>query len=531
MTYLPDFSRVFSSSVCRPPRSACAIAIAAAAALSACGGGDYEASAADVKANDIASSASGAGLSEASQKSLQLVQSNSLGTKQGSAPVGTSPSARLAAVQGLNPGIRPLAMQSIRPVAVPGTASPNSTQAAVPGTAGPNSAPAAGQNTPPNAKPAEGQSACDTASGTVLEVGPGKRYAKPSAAAVAARAGDVIKIQAGQYRGDVAYWGANNLTICGVGGRARLYADGKSSGGKAIWVTAGSNITIDSIEFHDTVVPDKNGAGIRMEHKTGDLRVVNSGFFNNQNGILTTGGPVTLTIERSEFSNNSNNRTDGQTHNIYAGAIDKLTVSASYFHEARYGSNLKSRAKVSIVENSYLMDGANGPSSYLTDFSNGGKVVLRGNMLHQGPKAPNGVLIQFGAEGKRWTDNSLEMVNNTVVTTRSNSTFLRVMPWAQSVKLSANIFASNAAKDTLISGSEFPLKSIVQQSNVVMRADAIPGALNLTAPNFWPNAQSLPLTALQALPDRSYTHDAPALYTLRAIASKSPRAGALQSAP
>ncbi len=268
-----------------------------------------------------------------------------------------------------------------------------------------------------------------------------------------------------------------------------------------------------------------------MEHKTGDLRVINSGFFNNQNGILTTGGPVTLTIERSEFADNSNNRTDGQTHNIYAGAIDKLTVSASYFHGARYGSNLKSRAKVSIVENSYLMDGANGPSSYLTDFSNGGKVVLRGNMLHQGPKAPNGVVIQFGAEGKRWTDNSLEMVNNTVVTTRPNSTFLRVMPWAQSVKLSANIFASNAAKDTLISGSEFPLKSIVQQSNVVMRSDAIPGALNLTTPNFWPNAQSLPLTALQALPDRSYTHDAPALYTLRAISTKSPRAGALQSAP
>ena len=46
-------------------------------------------------------------------------------------------------------------------------------------------------------------------------------------------------------------------------------------------------ITIDSVEFHNAVVPDRHGAGIRMEHKSGNLRIVNSGFINNQNGILT----------------------------------------------------------------------------------------------------------------------------------------------------------------------------------------------------------------------------------------------------
>lgn len=375
--------------------------------------------------------------------------------------------------------------------------------------------------------------ACDKATGPVREVGPGKQYARPSAAAAIARSGDVIKIQAGDYRGDVATWYASNLTICGVGGRARLYADGKSAGGKAIWVVAGSDITIDSVEFRNTVVPDRNGAGIRMEHKSGDLRIVNSGFFDNQNGILTTSAPVTLTIERSEFARNSNGGTDGQTHNLYVGAIDKLTVSSSYFHEARYGSNLKSRAKVNVVENSYLMDGANGPGSYLADFSNGGKVVMRGNMFHKGPKAPNRVAIQYGAEGKRWTDNTLEMTHNTVVMTRPSSTFLRVQPWAQSVKLTANILASSAASDALISGTEFPLIDIVQKSNVVMRADAIPGALNITTPNFWPGAQALAMTALQTRPDRTYTQDAPRPYTLRAISAQqqSARAGALQLAP
>lgn len=460
-------SRSFLSPIRQHPRNAIALAVVAAA-LSACGGGDSEAAADDQSINVSAT------------PELATQKSNST--------------------------------------------TPNNTNRLSPNTT-PNT------NTNTNTSVLPGQTACDIATGPVLQVGPGKPYAKPSAAAAAARPGDVIKIQAGAYRGDVATWRANNLTICGVGGRAKLYADGKSAGGKAIWVVAGSNITIDSMEFHNTVVPDRNGAGIRMEHKSGDLRIVNSGFFNNQNGILTTSSPVTLTIERSEFARNSNGGTDGQTHNLYVGAIDKLSVSASYFHEARYGSNLKSRAKVSVVENSYLMDGASGPSSYLADFSNGGKVVLRGNMFHKGPLAPNRVAIQYGAEGRRWSDNTLEMTNNTVVMTRPNSTFLRVQPWAQSVRLSANIFASTAAKDALISGSEFPMTDIVQQSNVVMRADAFPGALNLASPNFWPNAQGASMTPLLASLDRTYIFDAPVPYTLRSVTGKSPRAGALQSAP
>ena len=383
-----------------------------------------------------------------------------------------------------------------------------------------------------NAARATGRTACDSASGTVREVGPGKTYAVPSAAAAIAKAGDVVRIAAGEYRGDVAFWSAPNLTICGVGGRARLYADGRSAGGKAIWVISGSDITIDSVEFHDTAVRDLNGAGIRMEHKSGNLRIVNSGFYDNQNGILTAGGPVTLTIEGSEFARNSNGRTDGQTHNLYVGDIEKLTVSNSYFHEARYGSNLKSRAKVSIVENSYLMDGASGPGSYLTDFSNGGKVVLRGNLFHKGPLAPNRVALQFGAEGKRWSENTLEMSHNTVVMTRANSIFLRVAPWAQSVNLTANVFASTDGGNALISNSEFPLASIKQRFNAVMPSSLIPGASSIAAPNFWPNAEGLRKTAILVRTDKAYTSDAPAPFVLRPLQPATPaRIGALQTAP
>ena len=374
------------------------------------------------------------------------------------------------------------------------------------------------------------KTACDSATGPVVEVGRGKKYATPSAAAAAARAGDVIRIAAGDYHADVATWRVGNLTICGTGGRARLFADGRSAGGKAIWVVSGPNITIDSVEFHQAAVPDKNGAGIRAEHQSGDLHIINSGFFDNENGILTANGPVTLTIERSEFARNNAANTTGQTHNIYVGAIDRVSASASTFHETRYGHNFKSRAKVSVLENNYLMDGAEGMSSYLADFPNGGQVSLRGNLFHKGPKAPNSVAIEYGAEGQRWDTNTLEMVHNTVVTTRPNTTFLRVMPWAQSVRLTANILAG-VGTHTLISGTEFALPRIVQQSNVVLPASPFAGASNIAAPNFWPDAAGLALTELPGVLDASYRSDTPVPYILRPLSSGARRAGALQLTP
>lgn len=374
------------------------------------------------------------------------------------------------------------------------------------------------------------KTACDSASGPVLEVGPGKKYATPSAAAAAARAGDVVRIAAGDYRADVATWTVDNLTICGTGGRARLFADGRNAGGKAIWVVSGADITIDSVEFHDATVPDENGAGIRAEHQSGDLHIINSGFYDNENGILTANYPVTLTIERSEFARSSVANTAGLTHNIYVGAINRVSVSGSYFHDASHGHNFKSRAKVSVLENNYLMDGTQGMSSYLADFPNGGQVSLRGNLLHKGPQAPNNVAIEYGVEGQRWDTNTLEMVHNTVVTTRPNTTFLRVMPWTQSVTLTANIFAG-VDTNVLISGTEFALQRIVQQSNVALPANHFPGASNIASPNFWPDAAGLTLTGLPAVLDANYRYDTPAPYILRPLSTGARRAGALQSAP
>jgi hypothetical protein len=358
----------------------------------------------------------------------------------------------------------------------------------------------------------------------VLLVGPGKTYAVPSAAAAAAANGDVIKISAGDYVGDVTTWYANNLTICGVGGRARLFANGRNAQGKGLWVIQGGNVTVDNIEFHDAKVPDQNGAGLRAEGV--NLTIKNSGFYDNENGIL--GGDVgTITVDHSEFARNGYG--DGYTHNIYIGPIDRLTVSSSYFHEAKIGHNLKSRAKQTTIENSYFMDGPNGTSSYLVDFPNGGVVYMRGNLFQKGPNADNSIAVAYGQEGLNKPVNTLEMIHNTVVMTRSGGTFITAPGGTQSVKLTANLFAGTGGPSFF--GGGFATGNIVQQGNVTSTASNVPGADNIASPNFWPNATLQAQTGLSNLPDPNYVNDAPRPYLMRSITSTGRKSGALQTAP
>jgi len=358
----------------------------------------------------------------------------------------------------------------------------------------------------------------------VLLVGPGKTYTVPSAASAVAQAGDVVKITAGDYRGDVTNWSANNLTICGIGGRARLFADGKSSGGKAIWVISGSNVTVDSLEFHDAKVPDQNGAGIRAEGLS--LTVRNSGFFDNEDGILG-GDDGTVTIDGSEFARNGYG--DGQSHNLYIGFATSLVVTRSSFHEARIGHNLKSRAKVTRIENSYFMDGPNGTSSYLSDFPSGGAVYLRGNVYQKGPNADNSIAIAFGAEGFHWSNNTLEMVHNTVVMTRSGGSFLSAPGSTQSLKLTANLFAGTGSPGLITGG--FASGNIVQANNFTSSASNIPGADSIASPSFWPNASLLAQIGLTGIPDTTYTQDTPRPFELRNIGGSTRVIGALQAKP
>jgi hypothetical protein len=257
-----------------------------------------------------------------------------------------------------------------------------------------------------------GLSLSTAAPGATRKVGKGKNYPTPCAAIQAAADGDTILIDAGNYPGDVCALGRSRLTLKSVGGRARIDAQGKISQGKAIWVIAGNDTTVEGIEFSGAAAEARNGAGIRLDGR--NLTVRDCYFHHNENGILTGNNGGRVLVEFSEFADNGAG--DGYSHNMYIGSIDSFTLRYSYSHRAVAGHLVKSRAAVNVVEYNRLTD-ETGTASYELDFPNGGLAYVVGNYLQQGANASNPNVLAYLMEGAnpRVTGRSLYVVNNTFV--------------------------------------------------------------------------------------------------------------------
>jgi hypothetical protein len=281
-----------------------------------------------------------------------------------------------------------------------------------------------------------------------LQVGPGRDYQKPSQAAAAARDGDVVEIASGVYSGDTATWRASNLVLRGIGGRAHLKADGHNAQGKAIWVIAGSNTTVENIEFSGARVPDRNGAGIRQEGA--GLVVRNCHFHDNEEGILTGANPASeILVESSEFAGNGFG--DGLSHNMYIGKVGKFTLRCCYTHNARVGHLVKSRAMENYILYNRITD-EGGTASYEVDLPNGGKTFLIGNMIEQGAKSENSTIVSYAEEGGSNPSQHLYVSHNTIVNDRGGGVFVRV---AGSAPATATLIVNNAfaGPGTLLSGA------------------------------------------------------------------------------
>ena len=263
------------------------------------------------------------------------------------------------------------------------------------------------------------------AEGKTLEVGAEKPYRVPSQAIAATGDGDTILIQAGVYRNDWAQVRADNLTIRGVGGEAVLSSYGMIPNRKAIWVVKGDNVRIENVEFRGARVRDRNGAGIRQEGRNLTLR--RCSFFNNQNGILGGSGDCVVDVQHCEFGHNSLVASPG-THNLYIGRCKQLIFKYNYSHHAKMCHLLKSRARENIIMYNRLSDEESGSSSYVMNLPNGGRALIVGNILHQGPRCQNRTVVAYGEEGVREDGNALWFINNTVINDceRGRPTFVSI---------------------------------------------------------------------------------------------------------
>lgn len=248
---------------------------------------------------------------------------------------------------------------------------------------------------------------------STLNVGTGQQYSTVAAAVNASQAGDTIAVSAGTYTNDFVQI-RHDLALQAVGGRVGMVATVAPSDGKAILTegAAGISVSISGFDFSGARVADGNGAGIRYEG--GRLTLDNTYFHDNENGLLAAsaaGGSIAIT--NSEFSHNGVG--DGRTHNIYVNDIASLTIDNSYFHDAVVGHEIKSRTQQTTITNSRIFDNQTGTASYSIDLPNGGRGVIRDNVIEQGPRSENPTVIAYGEEGGVYGGSSLQVIGNTIV--------------------------------------------------------------------------------------------------------------------
>ncbi|HEY8878441.1 MAG TPA: hypothetical protein VIN03_12810 [Roseateles sp.] len=274
--------------------------------------------------------------------------------------------------------------------------------------------------------------------GPVLRVGPGRAVRSLAAAARQARDGMLVEVDAGDYVADVATWPQQELTLRAVGGRVRLVAGGAHAQGKGLFVTTGRRQRIEGFDFIGAVVPDGNGAGVRLE--AGSLTLVDCGFRDNENGLLTA-NDESIELDIVDCDLGPIALREGRTHNLYVGAIARLSVTGSYFHHGQLGHLLKSRAALNHILYNRLTDEIGGRASYELEFPNGGVAVVMGNLIAQSSTTDNPHLVSFGVEGVTWQKQALYLVNNTLVDQLpSGGIWLRVTPRQAEVMLANNLF-------------------------------------------------------------------------------------------
>ncbi|MCO7223140.1 fibronectin type III domain-containing protein [Pleionea sp. CnH1-48] len=201
---------------------------------------------------------------------------------------------------------------------------------------------------------------------------------------------------------------ADNVTIDGANG----FLNGGHVEGKAALVIKGTNTRIEGIECANISVND-NGACIRFEGQ--GLTLNNVHFRDSEQGILTavdSGGLIL--IENSRFERLGLN---GLAHAIYVNAGELIVRGSHILSSKSEGHEIKSRAARTTIESSVVAS-LDGVDSRLLDISNGGVVVIRNNVLEQGPNSSNSQAIGIGLEGVTHTTNSILIDNNIIILER-----------------------------------------------------------------------------------------------------------------
>ena len=232
------------------------------------------------------------------------------------------------------------------------------------------------------------------------------------------RDGETVTLRAGVYR-SAAVLRAHGVTIKGEPG---AHIRDRGIEGKAALIIRGNDTTITGLECSHIQL-QSNGACIRQEGRNLTLR--NMFIHHTEMGILTGDNVGSVVIEDSRFEDSVGSRSF-LGHSIYIGATEELIVRRTQvLRSGGRGHGIKSRARNTLIEDSVVAS-LEATQSRLIDISEGGNIIVRRNLLQQGPNADNddliGIALERLPEGVR---HSTLIEKNTAVCDRSMCLLVR----------------------------------------------------------------------------------------------------------
>ena len=250
------------------------------------------------------------------------------------------------------------------------------------------------------------------------------KFKKIRRALARAKEGQTVRILPGVYN-EAGVVRKNGVTVLAYD----VHLFGKAANKKAAIIARGDDVVIEGLECSHIAVRDLNGACVRGAGRNLTLRQVY--FHDAQVGLLTGRAEGRILIEDSRFERLGDPGGPANPHAIYVGdtADEFILRKSRVVSSSGEGHEVKSRAARTVIVDSVIAS-LDGDDSRLIDVSNGGDVIIRGNVLEEGPNSVNSQMIGIGLELRRKNRRKHEInrsliENNLILVDRRGTSFLR----------------------------------------------------------------------------------------------------------
>lgn len=275
-------------------------------------------------------------------------------------------------------------------------------------------APAASEAVPASPSAAASAAVASPAEARIWLVGPAGAALSMEQALAQAADGDIIELMPGEYTSRLVIEN-RRLTIRGLRGAepATVKGDTRPMADKALWTVRGGRVLIEDLVFRGARGADGSGAGLRQEG--GELVLRRCRFFDNEHALVAANDEqATITVEAGVFGMAP--RVEGGLHHLVSiGRIGRFEVSGTRFQQGFEGHLLKTRARENHIAYNFIHDGLGGGASLELDIAGGGLATVIGNIIGQGSRTQNPVMLAYGSEGPIWPENRLLLAHNTFV--------------------------------------------------------------------------------------------------------------------